>query len=329
MLLGNRVLISGISGLLGVSLAVEYHRKGFEVIGIKQKGTPVAQVLKQFVIHEGDINDYYFLSEVIKEGDLVVHAAALVSFDRKDRDKLFKINVEGTKNILQVSTENKVRKFILVSSVAALGRPVDGSIITEETLWEDSAFNTNYAKSKFQSEVEFWRSYEEGLDGFVVNPSIILGRGDLYSSSNKLFQNLFKKTVFVVDGAVNAVDLRDLVACISLLDDKKTSGKRFIINGYKVSIKQLMAELVSRSPLNNKIKEVPLFLAKLVRPLENFIAYLTGRQANLTKETLKVLEAESTYDNRAIKDELNVKFRDLEESLDWCATYYVDKYGKA
>lgn len=323
----NRVFISGVSGLLGVSLAQAYRLKGFEVVGCKQKGTMVPEGLNDCTIHEGDINDYYFLSEVIKPGDLVIHCAALVSFDRKDVDKLFKINVEGTKNILQVALERKVSKFIMISSIAALGRPVDGSVITEKTLWEDSGFNTNYAKSKFESEVEFWRAHEEGLDGFVVNPAVILGRGELYSSSNKLFQNLFNKVVFVVNGAINVVDVRDLVSCILRLDDKGTSGKRFILNGHKVTIKFLMSELVKRSTLNNRVKEVPLLLAKVVRPFENFFSLVSGKKPNLTKETLKVLEAESTYDNNAIKNELDFQFRPLDDSLTWCCGYYVDKYG--
>ena len=74
--------------------------------------------------------------------------------------------------------------------------------------------------------------------------------------------------------------------------------------------------------------EVSLLLAKFFRPIENFLSRISGKTPQLTKETLRVLEAESTYDNSLIKRELGFKFRDIKETLDWCCTYYVEKYGE-
>ena len=324
----HRIFISGISGLLGKSLAERYLKLGYEVCGTKQLGTAIPDEIKECAIYEGDIRDYDFLSDHIKEGDVVIHCAALVSFDKRDEHKLYSINLEGTKNILQVSVNSNVSKFVYISSIAALGRPSDGSLITENTQWEESYYNTNYAKSKFEAEVEFWRAHEEGLNGLVINPSIILGRGELHQSSNRLFLNLFKSRAFVVNGAINLVDIRDLVDVIEQLIDKKYTGKRFIVNGHKVSIKTLISEIVNRSNKEVKVTEVSLLLAKFFRPIENFLSRISGKTPQLTKETLRVLEAESTYDNSLIKRELGFKFRDIKEALDWCCTYYVEKYGE-
>lgn len=323
----NRVVISGISGLLGSHLAVQFESEGYQVIGLKQEGTPVPSGIAHHQLHQGDITDEQFLADVICQGDLVVHCAALVSFDQKDEESLFRINVEGTRAILNISQQQQVSKFVLVSSVAALGRSTVGNLITEKAQWENSKYNTNYAYSKYLAELEFWRANEEGLAGFVVNPSVILGKGDLHASSNKLFLNLFKKNVFTVNGSINLVSVDDVVKCIWELHSKGINAQRYILNGAKKSIKSVMQLMVDSSPKKNKVVEVSLRLAFVVRAFENFFCFLTGRKAQLTKETLTVLKAESNYDNRKIINELSITFADVDQTIKDCAQFYVDKYG--
>lgn len=323
----NRVVISGISGLLGSHLALWFEAEGYQVIGLKQAHTPVPQQLNGYQIHQGDIIDEDFLGDVIQAGDVVIHCAALVSFDQKDQDSLFRINVEGTRAILNVSQQQGVSKFVLVSSVAALGRSSVGNMITENAQWENSKYNTNYAYSKYLAELEFWRAHEEGLNGFVVNPSVILGKGDLYGSSNKLFLNLFKKYVFAVEGSINLVGVEDVVRSIWLLHTKGIDGERYILNGAKKSIQSVMQLMVDASPKNNRVVKVSLRLAFVVRAFENFYCFITQRKAQLTKETLTVLKAESNYDKGKIINELSLTFEDIDQTIKDCARFYVDKYG--
>ena len=207
----SKILITGISGLLGVKLALKFHKQGFKVFGVKQKGTKIPEEILKFKIFEGDICDEFFLDESFQNIDTVIHTAALVSFDRRDKEDLFRINTEGTKNVVNSCLKKSVNRLIYVSSVAALGRPKSTRPIKEDIQWEESEYNTNYGYSKYLGELEFWRGVEEGLNGFCVNPSIILGCGVLTNSSNKLFKNRFKKIVPYTSGSINVVDERDVV----------------------------------------------------------------------------------------------------------------------
>jgi len=322
-----RVFITGVSGLLGSHIAVEFRKLGYEVVGVKQKNTPTPNVIKDIQVFEGDILDFYWLYDILQQGDLVIHCAALVSFDRKDREYLYQLNVEGTKNVLQASIENRVLKFIHISSVAALGRPIDGQLISESSLWEESDFNTHYAISKFQSELEVWRAFEEGLSGFILNPSVILGRGNLHNTSNRLFSNLFRKTIFMVDGGINVVDVHDVVKALKICLEKELNSERFLINGHKVSIGELMSAISKRSKFTSKVIEIPLWLAMCVRPIENFVAFMIGKKPQINRETLKVLKSESSYNNQKSKIVLGLKYRKLEETMDECCHYYVENYS--
>jgi nucleoside-diphosphate-sugar epimerase len=83
-----------------------------------------------------------------------------------------KVNVEGTANIINAALATGVKKLMHVSSVAAIGRSRGNEVIHEDTPWEDSALNSNYAITKFLSEREVWRGVAEGLNAVIVNPSL-------------------------------------------------------------------------------------------------------------------------------------------------------------
>ncbi|NJO24563.1 MAG: NAD-dependent epimerase/dehydratase family protein [Bacteroidia bacterium] len=172
--MARKVLITGIGGLLGAELAKKYHENGCEIFGI-QRSKPKPDQIK-YKIFSGDINDEIFLEESFQGMDLVIHAAAKVSFDRRDKKELYLTNVKGTQKVINACLYLNTPKIIHVSSVAALGRNADRLVINEENQWENSKLNTNYAYSKYLAEQEFWRGIEEGLKGFCINPSIILGR---------------------------------------------------------------------------------------------------------------------------------------------------------
>jgi glycosyltransferase involved in cell wall biosynthesis len=84
-------------------------------------------------------------------------------------DEMMLVNIEGTRNIVNASLLNNVKKLVHISSIAAIGRDEKSDIITENTAWTDSEMNTNYAKSKYLSELEVWRGVEEGLNSIILN----------------------------------------------------------------------------------------------------------------------------------------------------------------
>ncbi|WP_315818623.1 NAD-dependent epimerase/dehydratase family protein [Paraflavitalea speifideaquila] len=112
---------------------------------------------------EGDILDIVSLDEAMEGVEAVIHSAAKVSFDPKEKKELFNINIDGTANMVNMALEKNVRRFVHISSVAALGRTVSGDRVTETKKWQHSKLNTQYAISKYHAEREVWRGMGEGL----------------------------------------------------------------------------------------------------------------------------------------------------------------------
>ena len=96
--------------------------------------------------------------------DLIIHAAAKISFKKKDGPQMIEDNIHLTRNIINAAIKEDQKKIIHVSSIAALGRPSEDRPIRITDDWEESPYNTDYAKSKFHSEMEAWRGKEEGLN---------------------------------------------------------------------------------------------------------------------------------------------------------------------
>ncbi|WP_431212468.1 NAD-dependent epimerase/dehydratase family protein [Puia sp. P3] len=168
------VLVTGGTGFLGAYLIKELLDNGYAVRAIRRGDhLPVfvpAQVRTNVDWVSADILDVVGLGEAMEGVDAVVHCAAKVSFSGRERKLLFKTNVEGTADVVNVALESNIKRFIYVSSVAALGRTGNGERVTEEKKWTDSRYNTNYAISKYYGEIEVWRAIGERPSGSHRQP---------------------------------------------------------------------------------------------------------------------------------------------------------------
>src|SRR4051812_5685090 len=174
------VLVTGGTGFLGAYIIKELVEKGYAVRAIRREGSKLPFYVPENVLSavewvEGDVLDVMSLEDAMEGVDTIVHAAAVVSFYKSQHAKMLKVNVEGTANVVNVALERGVKRIVHISSVAALGRALDGETVTEDKKWSDDKLNSGYALSKYRAEVEVWRGISEGLEGVILNPSIILG----------------------------------------------------------------------------------------------------------------------------------------------------------
>jgi nucleoside-diphosphate-sugar epimerase len=167
----NKVLVTGATGFLGSYILRLLLKKGYKVRAIRRSSSPMAMlqdIADKVEWVEGDVTDLPFLEEATKDIDYVYHAAAAVSFNSKDKEKMMLVNGIGTENIVNVCLDNGVKKLLHVSSIAALGRKENVTEIDENAQWENSPLNSDYAISKFKAECEVWRGIQEGLNAVII-----------------------------------------------------------------------------------------------------------------------------------------------------------------
>ncbi len=139
-----------------------------------------------------DVLDTVGLEEAMQNVEQVHHCAAIITFAHRRRTELFKVNVEGTANVVNAALDAGVKKNAARKFCCYIGRTKGTEPVNETTSWNEEANYTNYAESKYLSELEVWRGIGEGLEAVIVNPTIILGAGDWQSSSTKIFKNVYQ-----------------------------------------------------------------------------------------------------------------------------------------
>ena len=314
------VLVTGGTGFLGSYVIKQLVEKDYHVRAIRRSNKlPFwisSKIFDKVEWVEGDVLDVVALQDAMEGVDIVIHSAAIVSFVKKDRKDMYQVNVEGTANVVNMALEKNVRRLIHISSVAALGRTEDGGHVNEEKKWEESKINTHYAKSKFKAELQVWRGISEGLEGIILNPSTILGYGDWNSGSCALFKNVYEEFKWFSPGINGFVDVEDVARAAIVLMDSDINEQRFIINGDTWPFQKLQNTIADGFNKKRPHKPTTPFLMEVAWRIEKLKSLFTGKKPLLTKESSKVAQSQTWFENDKILKYLpGFSFTPLEESI--------------
>ncbi len=324
------IVITGGNGLVGAAIAQRLLSEDIAVCGLKRDSSDLRLTnpsVQQIQWKTGDILDISALTECFKNASVVIHTAAKVSFDPKEKQELFQVNVEGTKNVVNACLASGVKKLIHISSVAALGRQKRIKTIDETTKWEDNALNSSYAESKYLAELEVYRGTEEGLPATIVSPSLVLGTGDWGKSSSKLFHYVWSEKKFYSAGNCNYVDVRDVAEIVFRLLNENFLTQRFIASAGAIPYKDLFEKIAFK--FNKKapsIKINPFFL-NAIATLEEIKSRLLNTHPLVTRESVKSASEKFIFLNQKSINDLGVNYRPLNETVDFCCEYYLRTYS--
>jgi dihydroflavonol-4-reductase len=315
------IFITGGSGLIGSFLIRHFLEKGVAIKALYRQAIPAqwAQA-PQIDWIEGDIADSVLLREIIGQVDQVYHCAGLVSYAPQDADLLKDVNVAGTINVVDACLENPHVRLCHVSSVAAIGGAKGQAVLTEKNKWDPAASHSLYGSSKYLGELEVWRGIAEGLQAFIVNPSVVLAPArDWGRSSAQLFKYVADEKRFYTRGQANFVDVRDVVTCMTtLMEDPAAFGERYILNAGPLPYQQFFAQVAACLHKKAPSVQVPDLLTALVWRAEYLRAFFTGKRPLITKDTANIAQKNHVYSSEKVKDRVPGVFRPLEETIAWC-----------
>lgn len=327
-----RVLVTGGTGILGTQVIPTLYNKGYEVLATRRPSSDT-RFLGPLADHiqwaEADLLDLPVLMKLLEGVEAVVHCAALVSFRKRDTDLMLHTNEEGTANLVNACLEHRVSKFIHVSSVAALGKSKNQTIIDESAKWQESSLNSAYAESKYRAEIQVWRGEEEGLNVSVINPSVILGPGKWEASSMQLFKYVRDEGLFYPSGDVNYVDARDVARSIALLLESNHSGERFILNAGKVSYQRMFGLIAKQMNCHPPQITASKGMVQVAYALDHIKSMLLRKEPLITRDAIRLSRMDLLYSNEKIKNTLGFEFTNLEETIRWTCTELMNDFVKA
>ena len=310
------IIVTGASGLVGSHIIKELSLQQKNIIALYNTTAPSKELEFLATWKQVDILDIVEVEEIFKNADQVYHCAALVSFNPKEKKKIHKLNLEGTKNVVNACLSCGVKKLVHVSSVAALGRIRPEEKINESMNWSEETNNSEYGKTKYLSEMEVWRGIGEGLKAVIVNPSIILGASNWNSGSTAIFKNVYDEFPWYTNGSSGFVDVVDVAKAMIALMNSDISSERFILSGWNLPYKKVFDEIAINFNKKLPSKKVTAFIAAIVWRLKKLESYFTGKNPLLTKETAATALTNVEYDNsKLLKAIPEFKYSNFEESI--------------
>ncbi|NOZ28978.1 MAG: NAD-dependent epimerase/dehydratase family protein [Chloroflexi bacterium] len=248
-----RVLVTGATGFVGANLVAELTARGYTV-RILRRATSRLDALEGLPYEEvvGDILDEDSLRRAMQDCTWVFHAAGAADYWRSQPDRIYRVNVTGTRCVMAAALATQVQRVVHTSSVAALGAPPDGRIGDESMSFNLRPEEFRYGHSKYLAEQEVLAAVKRGLPAVIVNPTVILGPRDVHLISGSLIREVYRRWIpFALPGGLNLVDVAAVAAGHIAAAERGRVGERYILGGVNLTHMELLrmtAQVVGQRP---------------------------------------------------------------------------------
>lgn len=311
-----KIAVTGAAGHIGAAICRELVSQGHEVVALVYNDYSAIQDLPITKV-KGNILDKNSLRELIGQSDAVIHTAGMIELGYKFVQKVYDINVTGTKNVIEVAKELGTKKVVHFSSIHAFShKPYDIPIDeNRQFVTEKSVF---YDQTKRDGHLLAQQATENGLDIVIVCPTSAVGPPDHKPSKlGKAVIDIYKGSVpAVVKGGFDFADVRDMAKGAILALEKGRKGETYILGGNYYSIKEFSNLVLEAKGTKKRLIELPLFVASIGLPFVKSYAYLTKKAPLYDKAYIDILQDGNklTLSTKA-QEELGYSVRELGETL--------------
>lgn len=265
---------------------------------------------------KADITDIPALEVAFEGITHVYHCAAFISFDSKDEEKLRKINIEGTANIVNFAIAKGVKKLCHISSIAALGDVLSTeTVITEEAEWNPEKKHSDYAISKYGAEMEVWRGQQEGLDVIIVNPGVIVGPGFPDQGIGELIKKVKKGMPYYTLGTTGFIAVTDVATISYDLMNSPIKNERYTLIAQNIIYKDFLTIVAEAIGVKPPKKEASPFLIEVAWRIDAISSWIFNRKRKLPQAIAVASYSTNTYSNEKIKTVLGYEFIAIEKYI--------------
>lgn len=313
----KKVAVTGAAGHIGANLVRELLARGYRVAALVRQSSRALEGL-DIERHGGDVLDNESLCKAFRGCEQVYHLAACVTIQSGEWEKLYSVNVEGTRNVLQACCTEGVATLVHFSSIHALDMCSQGHPVTEDTRLLTEGNGSAYDRSKAQADALVRGNECASLSTRIIYPTAVIGPNDFNGSMTGLAIGKMAcgQLPVLVSGGFDWVDARDVAA--GAIDAAKigADGDRFILSGHYRNVIE-MAHLVSGlCKVAAPRLTVPRWLAALAVPFIGAWARLRHESPLFTSDSLAALAANPNVSHKKATQRLGYEPRPFETSIE-------------
>ncbi|HXE91424.1 MAG TPA: hopanoid-associated sugar epimerase [Terriglobales bacterium] len=320
-----KAFVTGSTGFVGSHVAHVLARSGAELRLLVRSGSPTGNIddlAAERIV--GDLRDPESLRRGLEGCELAFHVAADYRLWVRRPEELYQSNVEGTRSLLMAARTAGVRRVIYTSSVATMGFPADGTPGDEESPVSLADMIGHYKRSKFMAEQVAIEAARAGQDVVVVNPTTPVGEGDIKPTpTGKIIVDfLNRRFPAYLDTGLNLVDVAEVARGHVLAAEKAQPGRRYILGGVNLTLKQLLDKLAALTGLRSPGVRLPYAVACAFGALDTlFTGMLFGREPRAPLEAVRMGRKRMFVSSRRAERELGWEIVPPDDALrravDW------------
>lgn len=314
-----KVFVTGGTGQLGSEVVRQLVARGDHVVALVRDKNR-ARLLDGVDCErlEGDVTRPETLR--VSGCEAVFHLAGVVSYWPRGRARMDRVNVDGTRAVLEAAVAAGVSRFVLTSSIAALGYVDGDGEGSEDTAFNWERFNLGYQETKRASEALVLA--ETRVETVSVLPGIVFGARDVHRNGGRMLLQVAKGIPGVPCGATTAANLTDVAAGHLLALDKGRSGRRYVLGGTTASFASLfarVAKVLSKDPPGRVFGEGVLLANGLMSEL---VGMVSGTEPAFSRQLARVSTRNRRYSSDRAVQELGYAPGPLEIGIEACRAWY-------
>lgn len=299
--------VTGATGHVGNALVRELLSRGVRVRAVVpdfEDRSSLQGLDLEFA--SADVRDCESLVRAFQDAEVVYHLAGIVSITGDCGDRLFQVNVGGTRNAAKACRKARVRRLVYTSSVHALPEPPCGVPLCETRSFDPARVLGDYARSKAEASREVLAAVAAGLDAVMLFPSGIIGPYDYRPSEmgQLMLDYCSGRLPAFVDGGYDFVDVRDVARSLVAAAERGRAGEGYLLSGHRVTVRELLGALRHLTGIRGPKVRLPIWVAQAGVPFARAWCALRHRRPLFTSYSLKVLRSNSLMDRTKAEKEL-------------------------
>ena len=327
-----KALVTGATGFIGSAVTRALLAAGTEVRALVRQGTDLRALegLTVETVH-GDLCDEDSLRSALTGCQQLYHVAAHYALWARDPSVFYRVNVDGTKTLMEAAREVGTERIVYTSTIGAIGLPEGGGVGTEQTPVTLSQMAGDYKRSKFLAEQEVSNLAKAGLPVVIVNPSAPVGIWDVKPTPTGQIVVDFMKgrmTAYIETG-MNLIDVEDVAIGHLQAMERGRIGERYILGCRNLMLKEVFDILSTLTGVKAPTVKLPRGFVLPLAHINKWIAdYITHTPPRIPLEGVRMAKYLMHYDcSKAIR-ELGLPQTPVEVALEKAVKWFQD-YGYA
>jgi dihydroflavonol-4-reductase len=312
------ILVTGATGHIGNVLIRKLLEQGKKVRALVWRGEdtmPIKDLDVELV--EGDVLDPASLVPALRGVETVFHLAGIISIMPGRNPFVWRVNVEGTRNILEAARHARVGRLVYTSSIHAIARAPHGVAMDESLGFDQNNPYGEYDRSKAAASLEVQKAVTAGLDAVIVCPTGVIGPFDFRGSElGEVIRSASEaRTMFYVEGAYDFVDVRDVADGLIAAHAHGRRGESYILSGQKLSVRYMLETVREVTGKAFASIKIPFSLAEFAARFTPWYYQRTKSKPRFTPYSLEVLQSNSNISHGKATRELGYHSRPAIETI--------------